>query len=155
MHTIVKRAAVALPLAAFAAATLAGCGEKEYEYRWEGATITDMEASLEDMEARWREGTDTPAEPAEVDDDARCYYLAEADPEGERRQLDGHVICGPYTPEGESEPVWDASEYFRTYDPGKGEGWAVYAETFHRADDPVVTEGFEPWRPDGKKAKGL
>ena len=94
------------------------------------------------------------AKAAEVDDDARYYYLVESDPEGEGRELHGQVICGSYTPEGASEPVWDESEYFRTYNPGTG-GWAVLAESFSEADDPAVPEGFEPWRPDGKKPKGL
>ena len=55
----------------------------------------------------------------------------------------------------EGWPVAVAAKMFLVSPPGKGEGWAVYAETFYRADDPVVTEGFEPWRPDGKKPKGL
>lgn len=158
MNTVLKRAALALPLLATVTA-LTACGgedeEQQYTHQFEGATIVHLEDSLQEMEELWLDGTDTQAEPAEVGDDAHCFYQVEKDPQGERRELHGQVICGPITPEGASEPIWEESDWFRTFDPGDGEGWSVYAETFRDADDPVVEEGFDPWRPDGKEPSGL
>ena len=81
---------------------LTGCGGPQLVYQ--GQELSDVEKSLEGIDAAWKQAI-TDGVKANVSDDSRCYLQVSEDTVAET------AVCGPVHYLGDDETTWDGAQW--------------------------------------------
>ncbi|WP_104056299.1 MULTISPECIES: hypothetical protein [unclassified Arthrobacter] len=89
---------------------LTGCGGPQLIYQ--GQELSDVEKSLEEIDAAWKQAI-TDGVKANVSDDSRCYLQVSEDTVAET------AVCGPVHYLGDDETTWDGAQWEASADGNK------------------------------------
>ena len=134
-----KKLAAAATAGLISIVGLTGCGGPPLVYN--GQELSDVGASLEEIDAAWKQSV-TNGVKANLSDDSRCYLQVSGE------TVAGTAVCGPVHYLGDDETTWDGAQWESVAD-GKDKYTLKPASTFSPGQQ--LQANAELYRPDDKK----